>query len=379
MPALDTLTLKAQFLHEMHDPAWYGFINEYARTMTGTAGATPRARIQNKVVNVMDPDTHEKRSFPAAYDLDVDTPLPSVFWPEGTEGRDISRRLAHVTQMSHAYYVSPTMQVLITAASHDWPEDEPVREDDFPQPQGWLYIPGGGITTLDIRGRVMSTSVILWDCYGGGVDIHLLSDKSSPTDLYYREKAPEMWEAMSQLSPWHHVRMTFGRPVPRGLQMGRAVPPEIADQIRIWDQDDATIMTFPDGWSPSEMRPEVRPFAVLSWLLSCLRVMQQPLASVEKQGVPQNFRKGLSRYRVRMRNTHVSVIEYRRRAGEYEHGDSGRTLSHRHFRRGHWRRQPFKNPETGEPDVKVIRIQPTIVGDPSLPLMLREHVNAFVR
>jgi hypothetical protein len=355
MPALDALTLKAQFLHEMHDPAWWGYINGYAKN--AESGVSWRDAL------------------PADQ---VDPPAAMHFWPRDVTGADITRRLEKVTQMSHAYYVSPTMQVLVTAASHDWPEDELIREDDFPQPQGWLYIPGGGITTLDIRGRVMATNVLLWDCYNGGVDIHLLSDKYSPADLYYKKTQPEMWKAMVRLSPWHHIRVDFDYPVPQGVQMGKAVPPEIADQVKVKEMPNGQMsIFFPEGWSKEELQPSMRPFATLTWLMSCLRIMQQPLASVEKQGLPSGFRKGLARYKIKMKNTLVSVIEYRRREGEYNH-NTGRQLSHRYFRRGHWKRQHFKD-EHGEWQTKSIRIQPQIVGDPSLPLMLREHVNALIR
>lgn len=371
MPALDTLTLKSLFLNEMHDPVWHGYMDRYTRSLMGEKSPVTGKRL------VARPGISAVETDAGIVDTTMDAGLPSEFWKDGTTGADISRRLAHVTQMSHAYYVAPTMQVLVTAASHDWPEDERVREDDFPQSQGWLYIPGGGITVLDIRGRIMATNVILWDCYGGGVDVHYLADKYSPADEHIRKSRPDVWAEMARLSPWHHARVNFGDRVPISLQMGKAVPPEVASQIRISEVENQFIMSLPIGWSPEEMQPHVTTDATIAWLLSCLRIMQQPLASVEKQGVPRNFRKGLERQKVKMKNTIVSVIEYRRRSGEYQ-SDSGRTLSHRYFRRGHWRRQNYKD-EHGDWQQKSIRIQPTIVGDPSLPLMLREHVNALVK
>lgn len=344
MPPLDALTAKAVFLDQMHTQNWRIYIDGYADSLAGRRS------------------THRK---------------DTTFWPETTTGEVMAKHLAHLTQMSHAYYVAPEMQNLVTAASHDWAEDEPVREDDFPQPQGWMYIPGG-ITVLDIRGQPMESTVLLWDCHGGGVDVHYLADKTAPADTRMRVENPQGWKEMPRYTPWCHIRMEFGQPVVWSLQMGKAIPPEVADQINTFNTPDGGVgMYFPEGWKPEEMKPHAEPSPTMVWLVSCLRIMQMPLASVTRLGLPAQYRKDLSRYKTKLKQTLVSVIEYRRRKGEYSH-DSGRTISYRYFRRGHWRQQPFKNAD-GAWETKRIRIQPTIVGDPSLPLVLREHVNAFTR
>lgn len=344
MPALDALTAKAIFLDDMHGPGWHSFVYYYGDSITG--------HVENGT-------------------------YPDKFWPATTTGKEVSRRLQRLAEMSHAYYVSPTMNVLVTAAAEDLPEDELVRTDDFPQSQGWLYIPGG-ITQLDVRGNVMSTDVVMWDAYRGGVDVHCLMSKHSKADEYRRKTDPNNWQVVPTYTPWQHTRLNFDSPIPTALLMGKAVPPEVADQIRLVDgPNDQLAMFFPEGWSPQEIIPHVAVSPVMAWLLSCLRIMQQTIASVEPVGLPAGFRKGLEKYRIRMRNKHVTVIEYRRREGEYQH-DTGRVLSHRYFRRGHWRRQHYKDGD-GQWSVKSIRIQPQIVGDPKLPLMLREHVNALIR
>jgi hypothetical protein len=352
-------------MDQVHDPFWLRYCDNYMDSATGRLHESERRRIDELVID-------GKRRRPP-------TALPDPYWqptPEVT-GQELSRMLMRLAQMAHSYYVSPTMQVLVTAASHDWPEDEPLREDDFPQPQGWLLIPGGGMTTLDIRGRVMVTNVVMWNAYGGGVDVHYLSDKHAPADTL-RVTEPEMWELVPRYTPWAHARLNFGEPLPRTMTMGKAVPPEIADQIKLTKNEHGMTWFFPEGWSPEDMAPHEAVSEMAAWLVSCLRIMQQPLASVEKIGLPAAVRKKLSRYRVKMRHTLVTVIEYRRVEGEGYNHDTGRQLSHRYFRRGHWRRQGFKN-EQGEWEHKVIRIQPQIVGDPRLPLKLREHVNALIR
>jgi hypothetical protein len=346
MPAMDALITRTSFLANVHNPAWNEFIDGYAAAC------------------------RDRRLRPF-----------SDFWPRDITSSQMSKRLMSVAQMSHIYYVSPTMEVLVTAASHDWPEDEAIREDDFPQPQGWLWIPGG-ITVLDVRGRLMVTCAIMWDCYGGGVDIHMMGDINHPTDAL-RLKTLSMGDSkysiseMPRLTPWSHRRIEYGEPIPKALMMGKAVPPEIADQIKFSEHNGQMSWFLPEGWSPEDLQPHIEMIPTVCWLMSCLRIMQQPLAQIEHLGMPANMRKSLQRYKVKMRNTLVTVIEYRRREGESQH-DTGRTLSHRYFRRGHWRRQHYKD-EAGEWQVKSIRIQPQIVGDAKLPLRLREHVNALIR
>jgi hypothetical protein len=93
--------------------------------------------------------------------------------------------------------------------------------------------------------------------------------------------------------------------------------------------------------------------------------------------MPANMRKSLMRHPIRLKQKAVTVIDFRRRKGDFEHVGE-REYSHRFLRRGHWRRQNYKR-EDGEWERRRIWIHSTIVGDPSKPLILRDHVNALTR
>lgn len=362
MTALDAVLTRAAFLGQVHDPMWGRYCQTYANFVTG--------RTQGREIEF----------------ANNNAPLSSAFFGrwDDIDGARLSKLLMTAAKAAHSYYVSPTMQMLVTAAAEDWPEDECIREDDFPQPQGWLWLPSG-LSVLDVRGRLMTTQVILWNVYGGGVDLHFLCDKTSPKDMLLplpRDK----WERLPRFTPWSHARIEWDSRLPLQVQMGHVLPPEVSERIVVTKEGNRLLWKLPADATPEErqlfaeqdfdVRQGVSPDA--AWAVSCLRIMAQPLSSLTTLGLPAGVRRRLGRERVKMKDTQVTVIEYRQPRTDGHAGDSGRTLSHRHFRRGHWRKQPYKETD-GTWTTKVIRIQPTIVGDSHLPLQMREHVNALLR
>lgn len=301
--------------------------------------------------------------------------------------------------MAHTYYVSPEMCVLVTAAAEEMPDDERVHESDFPTEHGFLWIPHG-IVQVDIRGAACVTSAVMWHVLGGTIHLTYLADKTHQldrlsTEMGVREAAMEegrtqaeaskLLRDMPRLTPWHDMAVGLGESLPRAVSLGMVIPPEHSRALKVIKQGTSISIAWDKGYEMTDLMsqiassqtvgPVVEP--VFRWLLSCLRLMQQPLTSVSTVGVPANLRRQ-HKDKTRMRNAAVTVIEYRRHEYSGEHEDSGRTFSHRFFRRGHWRQQPFKN-DDGEWDRKRIWIHPTLVGDPSLPLKMRDHVQALVR
>jgi hypothetical protein len=314
-----------------------------------------------------------------------DGTAPHPEFDKNLTGADVSRQMFRDLQMAHAFYVTPEMCRLVTAAAEKLPAEEPVRPDDFPTPQGFMVIPGG-LVHLDMRGQPVVTNAILWSCYGGKVHCEYMSDRTHPVDRarmrsYGEAKGAKNFElsaAWPRLTPWQIADQRFGQPVHETLLLGSLIPPEIANEISFVENDKGYAMLVPnEGWSSEMLQPHVEPDPVMRWLVACLRIMQQPLANVAEVKVPPNLRRQFRASKVRMKQNLVSVIEFRRHEGFHESG-SGREFSHRFLRRGHWRRTPYKT-ETGEWDRRLVWIHPTIVGDPSKPLILREHVNALTR
>ena len=339
MTAIDAFTMKQTAFAAMHTPWW---VNQFAPNMT----ASMRGEV---------PETLGYKGFT---------------WT----AEEFTSRLSRSLMLAETFYVAPQMNALVTAAADGWVEDEVVVEEDFPVDFGWLWIPGG-ISTIDVRGLAYVTSALSWSRRGDVVEVVLWADK--------RHDRPDVrenpgWADLPQLTPWHMARMPLDRPLPTALQMGTVVPPEVAEQMHwVKGPDGHQALVFPQGWTAEQLQPKVAPDRILAWLVSALRIMQQPLASIERKGLPANVRKALKRAPHRVRQTHITVIDFRRRLSDFEPG-SAREYSHRFLRRGHWRRQPYKR-DDGTWDRRRIWIHPTIVGDPDKPLILREHVNALTR
>ena len=371
MPALDSITLKHHLVNDFSTRIWKDMTESYWRSASGQRTPEDIAHYGSAATN----------------DLVASYPSPNEY----------RQYLARAVQFSDNYYISPEMCVLVTAAAESMPEDEQPKPEDFPTPGGWLLIPNG-IVQSDIRGAAVVTNVILWRTSGGVVRLTYLADKFHPLDrantydgilrAAKEEKVPDpqararrIWDQIPRLTVWHDMDAEFHHRLPTSLSLGAVIPPEVSSQITVRDLPDGGRQIYwPVGYDVEGLRglinPNIHPEPVFRWLLACLRLMQQELTSVTQQGLPANLRRSL-KGKVRLKNTHVSVIEYRRRSGSMP-SESSREYTHRFLRRGHWRKQPYKN-DDGEWDRKSIWIHPTIVGDPSLPLRLREHVKALVR
>jgi hypothetical protein len=105
---------------------------------------------------------------------------------------------------------------------------------------------------------------------------------------------------------------------------------------------------------------------------TCLRLMQQRIVTHEDALIPRPTRRRWERETGTTPPRDVCVIRLRRsrpKPHADEEVESGRKLTHRHFREGHWRWQYY-------PSLKAhrqIRIQRTIVGDDSLPLIIKRR------
>lgn len=384
MPALDSYILRRQTLDEYAAPIWskmaeaYWHNNTQGQTLSGhTHAIGPDGYVE---------PTHGQM-LPNPY-LVEHYPTPASY----------TSRLNRDLQFAHNYFVSKEMCVLVTAAADRLPDDEAPKPEDFPTEGGFLLIPGGVVQT-DIRGNSCVTSAILWRIAGAGVRVCYLADKYHPLDRLNtygglaaageergmgKAWADSTWEQIPRLTPWFDGMFEFHRPLPMTVSNQFVIPPEYADAVNVVkNPTTGTVsISWPKGYGPEEIGPEllsphIRPDPVLRWLLACLRLMQQPLTKVSDQGVPHALQKRNLKAKLKLRNTHVTVIEYRRAEPSMPDA-TGREFTHRFLRRGHWRWQPYKNDE-GEWDRKRIWIHETIVGDESLPLVLREHVNALTR
>lgn len=336
MPALDALHSKQACFEGLHTPAWHAYAENFTASIRGEVAGT----------------------------LGV---------PGYTEtAAEFTSRMVRTVNNADIFYCAPLMRGLVTAASESWPDDEVIRAEDWPTPWGWVLVPGG-LTMIDVRGRVITTSAFSWQVTGARVLITLWADKAADPP---HVRAMDGYDLLVDWSPWHVQQLTLGEPLPKILVLGQVLPPEVSDAIVWAETSEGYSAFFPEGWTREELQPGFKTDGHTAWLVSMLRIMRQPLADVTEHGMPANVRRGLARRKVRVRKTAVTVIDFRRRAGEYEHHGE-RTYSHRFLRRGHWRHQWYGSGE--ERHQEVIWVHPAVVGDPSLPLLLREHINALRR
>lgn len=290
-------------------------------------------------------------------------------------GRLVAGRMQAAVDTGYTFYVSPHMEALVTAAAEALPDDDQLQVDDLPTPQGFLWIPGG-LTLLDVRGRVLKYNAALWTTYAGQVFVWWLTDKydeADMTNIEIRQATPEQyWKSLPQLTPNGENRVGFGGPLPQTVGQTKVIPPEYRQAMH-WDDDRGLVFWSEKGYTSEELQdwltPTAQPDPCFRWLVACWRLMQQSVTRLTDETMPRQLRK-LGR-RAGIPNDVVTVIDLRSTPVRGD-GQSAVEWSHRWLRRGHWRRQPYKI--DGEWVRKTIWIHPTVCGPEGLPLVIKDRV-----
>lgn len=312
---------------------------------------------------------------------DLGDAVPSLgIYDRTTTGRDEARKMQAAVETGYAFYVSPHMEALVTAAAESLPEDDVLQPGDVPTPQGFLWIPGG-LTLLDIRGRVLKYNAALWTTYGGQVFVWWLTDKYDPVDmtnLELQKTTPdEYWRQFPQLTPNGENRALFGQEVPKHVGQTKVIPPEYRQSMH-YDDDRGLVFWSEKGYDADELQEWLTPVvgrdATFLWLLACWRLMQQSVTRLDEETMPRQLRK--LGHRAGLPNDVVTVINLRSTPTRGD-GESAVEWSHRWLRRGHWRQQPYKI--DGEWVRKTIWIHPTVCGPADKPLIIRDHVYNLTR
>lgn len=351
MPATDAFHVRQTMWEDLHTEEFHRFAGYFTRSLRGEIQATDTAVLTGR--------TPEQ----------IREAMPLL-----RGGDEFVAREVRVHRLAETFYVARPMTALVTAAAEDWPADETIEPEDWPTDHGIMYVPGG-VATLDVRGQFEVTVAFSWEVHGDHTTVVWWTDKAYDSPY---AKAKAGWDNIPRFTPWHVTYLEHGSPLPTGLIMGTLIPPEQAEQMRWTTGPNGEVgMTIPTGFTPEQLQPRVDTDRTSAWLVAALRIMQQPLAMVERKGQPAHLRKQLARRPITLRQKAITVIDFRRRVSDFTAG-SGREYSHRFLRRGHWRRQPYKR-EDGSWDRRRVWIHATIVGDPDKPLILRNHVNALTR
>lgn len=309
------------------------------------------------------------------------------------------------------FYVSPEMAEVARGAAISLQESDEVFElepYDLPSHRGFLYLPGG-LPFEDIRGEILVHHAVAW--WREGPDALCMSWFTSKRDMRDQvnksiyEREPDLWALLDDLGFSHFYRvplrsfnthskgiyltMADGSPLEKDIQFefsptggGKAMSWSSAtgDYVRMWRQEpfQGEIPPSERNWlDPQaegikmERRSEITPpFLYAVWQL--MRQTVTDLAEVEPDRATRRRSQRLNA------DSKVTVIELRKRESTRTDKETEVEWSHRWVRRGHWRRQPYKD-EEGTWRRKVIYIFPTVCGPEDKPLVIREHVNALVR
>jgi hypothetical protein len=271
-------------------------------------------------------------------------------------------------------WVSSDMCELIDVAREDFPP-ETIEREDFLVHTGFVYF-ARCLHMLDRNHRQVSVRAMSWcpvmfrpgdlyevrrseadevapddhgtvivipmeDGYAGnewGIGITLFSSTSDEGDDFHKihQQMRREWGA-GELLALHLTAVEFGSPLDAGHMV-----------------DEEGHYTGADQW----------------WKLvqTTLRLMQQRIAIRVDTRLPRAARRRAERQGRGIEE--VLVIRLRRESGDRrEPSGESANYSHRFLRDGHWRNHYFPSLKRH----RRIRIQPTIVGDPSLPLVIKKR------
>lgn len=308
------------------------------------------------------PDWHQAMSAQA----EVMALVTKSYWPEYAQGWLFDRSEKYgpnaATPSLHAFatavediatsdplYVTEEMQDLVYHAMDTFDRDENLQLDDVFMPQGFALL-AHQFVTEDIHGKQMGWRAVSWRY------------REIPVQVEGDLNNPEVKPCITMML-WSHLDDRDDYPL----------PPKIEEQVRqqhgVWGVAHATTIPFDRFNDRGETANEGDPKA--SWLVFW-RVMQRLMAErivvKSRRHVPRPEWRRAKRAGLDLRE--VIVVELRREERPSEKLGGTANYSHRFVRVGHWRNQ-------WHPSLKQHRqrwIGKTIVGDPSLPLVVKDRV-----
>lgn len=350
----------------------------------------------------------------------------SATLPDDITTRQLVDQIGSITAHAETWFITEGITALVVEASRTMPPHA-VRPEDVPSPSGWLYFERP-MEVLATDGSVTAVRAMLWQQRSVGSAARGetetpgmitwffsdLDDLTAPANVYtkYGEegaeeyvegykrdflgRTPMMPVTMGVIAngriPWVAMRLDADDEIiPGETSWVMDTNPWLEDAFiefyrkTSWTDSDVPLprgRVEKDGsedgrWvvrTPNGERVLIHPDPGDRWLLTLFRFLQQKLPAIESEPVAKSVA-------TRLRNKGmpagpITTITWRKRESSHATG-TGRVLTYRHTRRGHWRKQWYG--PTGARYMVPIYIHPTLVGDASLPLRIREVANAVVR
>lgn len=253
------------------------------------------------------------------------TDAQRIWWPDrDATPASFRSELEALSTLAECYYVSADMGEVAAGAAVNMPAELSVLQHDPPSPAGILLFDRA------LRDRRLFDPE-------GPLDIGLAWVIRGNHVLIYNFE-----EVNGRLWPSLRARMQLGRP------------------FRIRTEAISTTADVAHEY-----------LAVALW-----RLMQQRLTSVTEEEAPRQIRRQLER---RNRPTRRVTVVTLRHAPTPPGEERDVQWSHRWLVRGHWRKQPYKDPDTGETFHRYIYIHGYVKGPEGAPLLIRDKVYALVR
>lgn len=301
-------------------------------------------------------------TFPLATDI---THRPGA-WRENP-GAQIAGRMKMTMETGDPWWVSPDVAALVAEAAEDMPHD-PLVQEDVPAPAGFVLIGGPPLLYPALEdgkktGKVCSMRAMSW-----WTEWMQFGDTAEP-------------EPALMLTHYAHIDDDddFVWKVREVQAEARRHPEKLrAGSLNDLDPTGVTVLPFGDTsmWTPGivDYSGDTR------WTMAFFRFVQQRVVGAERQFYGRAMRRDALRqgFPRRPEDGYVTAIRLRRISRPQEEGyepvPSGRTLTTRHIRSGHWRRQWYPSLQLHRP----LYIHTTVVGPDGAPLQLRKARGVIV-
>jgi len=279
----------------------------------------------------------------------------------------------HNVAQAVPFFISTEMGMLIEHATYNSEppfEPEPLFPTDVLELEGFMYFEKP-FQIHDRFGRPFEIAAVSWTAF------------FDPEDT---KKLERILTRDDEVREWLQTRHEQGRN--DGLAVTLWSPTSGTEEHEIWETTGFRPRIVPTHVTPwmwgmefgeNDVTIDGRPTGAEHWwklVQITWRLMQQHIVVRHREQIPRPLRRERSRYGIPP-NDCVVVTLRRERNPEHGDGPSGEEAhySHRFFRRGHWRNQWYPSEKVH----RQIYIARTIVGDESLPLIIKPHAYTWTR
>jgi hypothetical protein len=319
----------------------------------------------------------------------------STVFPPEYNGADLAHDMVLRARKADLWTATPEMMELILDASEKMPP-QVLHRADLPSMTGFLVLPNGSMKIKPLPNdeeadpEPIPVHAIMWDevSLGGrpnvpgdpppkrGIVVNLLTESGYPkADARFYREMPELFYLHTQGVAFGINAWDLSEPERDGNFRASQkfvnrlhLPHEILTDKP--NKDGAYLIR---DWQGKEHW--VTPDPLIQFLSAYWHFADSILTDLERIPIKRSSHRWLTSLNLPL--SPVTVVRLRRR--ERVSTGTGAALTYRHVRRGHWRLQWVGSEKEGTRRQKAIWINPTVVGDESLPLRVRDVVNIVSR